>query len=61
MEELLNIWKERNNLGLGSRKDLIDALKKNQKANGCQILVQSLEQPEGKFGNSIFIFTKPCL
>ena len=49
MEELLMIWKERNNLGLGSRKDLIDTLKKNQKANSCQILVQSLEHPEGKF------------
>ena len=49
MEELLTLWKERINSGIGSRKDLIEALNKTHGANSCQLLIHCLEQQDGRF------------
>ena len=49
VEEVIYLWKDRNYSGGDKRNILTEALRKNQRNEGCQVLISALEnQSAGK-------------
>ena len=48
MEEVLMLWEDRINSGVRSRKDLIEDLKKYNRANSNELLIHGLQQHHGR-------------
>ena len=48
VETILDLWKDQKNGAIGDRNDLLQYLKKHQKAHSCQDLIHRLESiPSG--------------
>ena len=48
MEEFLMLWKHRINSGVRSRRDLIEDLKKYNRANSNELQIHGLQQHHGR-------------
>lgn len=50
MHEILDLWKDQPQAGMGTKEDLISAIKKNRRAEQCHRLIKALEQNDsGEF------------